>query len=110
MLISANPRYMEAGEYGLTGGTCFVARRLDLIAVARLLWISWCVLGAADFLVFFSPIFFSLEGTRPAASMRPPCLIYLSTSTGVRSGLYCLIRLSDWLFSVRLCLSVCLCV
>ena len=40
---------MEAGEYGLTRGTCFVARRLEVVAVARLLWISWCVLGSAGF-------------------------------------------------------------
>ena len=45
---------MEAGEYGLTRGTCFVARRLEVVAVAGLLWISWCVLGAAKlFSVFF---------------------------------------------------------
>ena len=44
---------MEAGEYGLTRGTCFVARRLEVVAVAGLLWISWCVLGAAGFRVFF---------------------------------------------------------
>ena len=73
---------MEAGEYGLTRGMCFVARRLEVVSVARLMWISWCVLGAADFfgvLCFFLFFFFS-ERTRPAASMRPPCLIYLSTS------------------------------
>ena len=37
--ISTNPGSMEAVEYGLTRGTCFVARRLDLVAVAQLLWI-----------------------------------------------------------------------
>ena len=52
--ISTNPGSMEAGEYGLTRGTCFVARRLEVVAVAGLLWISWCVLGGADFFsVFF---------------------------------------------------------
>ena len=45
---------MEMGEYGLTRGTCFVAHRLELVAVAGLLWISWCDLGGADFFVFFS--------------------------------------------------------
>ena len=51
---------MEAGEYGLTRGTCFAARRLEVLAVAGLLWTSWCVLGGADFFVFFfPPIFFS---------------------------------------------------
>ena len=52
--ISSNPGPMEAGEYGLTRGTCLVARRLEVVAVAGLPWISWCVLGAAGFLVFFS--------------------------------------------------------
>ena len=46
---------MKAGEYGLTRGTCFVARRLEVVAVAGLLRLSWCVLGGADFFcVFFS--------------------------------------------------------
>ena len=36
--ISTNPGCMEAGEYGLTHGTCFVARRLEVVAVAGLLW------------------------------------------------------------------------
>ena len=45
---------MEAGEYGLTRVTCFFARRVEVVAVAGLLWISWCVLGAAGFRVFFS--------------------------------------------------------
>ena len=93
--ISTNSGSMEAGEYGLTRGTCFLACRLELDAVAGLLWISWCVLGGADFSVFFFfSIFFFFERTRPAASMRPPCLIYLSTSTGVRTGCHYLISLS----------------
>ena len=46
---------MEAGEYGLTLGTCFVARRLKVVAVAGLLCISRCVLGGARFFrIFFS--------------------------------------------------------
>ena len=58
--ISTNSGSMEAGEYGLTRGTCFLACRLELDAVTGLLWISWCVLGGADFFsVFFFPIFFS---------------------------------------------------
>ena len=44
---------MEAGEYALTRGTWFVARHLEVVVVAGLLWISWCVLGAARFRVFF---------------------------------------------------------
>ena len=52
-------------------------RRFEVVAVAGLLWTSWCVLGEGIFSFFF---FF--ERTRPAASMRPPCLFYLSTSRG----------------------------
>ena len=86
------------GEYGLTRGTCFLACRLELDAVTGLLWISWCVLGAAD---VFS-VFFFFERTLPAASMKPPCLIYLSTSTGVRTGCHYLICLS---VSVSVCVT-----
>ena len=50
---------MEAGEYGLTRVTRFLACRLELHAVAGLLWISWCVFGGADFLVFFFVFFVS---------------------------------------------------
>ena len=53
--ISTNAGSMEAGEYGLTRGTCFVAHRLEVVAVAGLLWISGGVLGGADFFkLFFS--------------------------------------------------------
>ena len=121
--ISTNPGSMKAGEYGLTRGTCFAARRLELFAVAGWLWISLCVLGGADFFRVFCRFCFFFERTRPAVSMRPPCLIYLSTSnearpkersdrgcffayraknpfhTGVRTGFHYLI-----------CLSICLCV
>ena len=51
--ISTNSGSMEAGEYGLTRGTCFLACGLELDAVAGLLWISWCVLGGADYFVLF---------------------------------------------------------
>ena len=51
---------MEAGEYGLTRGTCFFGRRVAVVAVAGLVWISGCVLGGADFCVlFFFRYFFS---------------------------------------------------
>ena len=60
---------MEAGEYGLAGGTSFIARHLEVVAIAGLLWISWCVLGGADFFVFFSDCFFLFERTRPTASV-----------------------------------------
>ena len=59
--ISTNPGSMEAGECGRTRGTCVIARRLEVVAVAGLLWISWYVLGGADFFsaFFFSFFFFS---------------------------------------------------
>ena len=59
---------MKAGEYGLTRGTFFVARRLEVVAFAGLLWISWRVFGGADFFVFSFSISFFFERTRPAAS------------------------------------------
>ena len=89
--ISTNPTSMEAGEHGLARGMSCVARRLELVAVAGLLWISWCVLGGAG---YFSHLFFFFERTRPDASMRPSCLLYLYTSTGVRTGCHYLISLS----------------
>ena len=50
--ISTNPVSMEAGEYGLTRGMWFFARRLEVAAAAGLSWVSWCVFcGAGFFLV-----------------------------------------------------------
>ena len=92
--IPTNPGSMEPGGYGLTRGTCFVARRLEVVAVAGLLWISWCFRWGGIIRVFLSfDFFFFFERARPAASMRPPCLIYLSTSTGVRTGCHNLFSL-----------------
>ena len=93
MPISTNPESMEAGEYGLTRGTCFVARRLEVVAVAGLLWIS-CVFWVRRIFpcFFFSRFYFFFERTRPAASMRQPCLIYLSTSIYGRINLLINIR------------------
>ena len=71
---------MEAGGYRLTRGTCFVVSRLEVAVVAGLLWISWFVRGGAD----LSCVFFFFKDTRPAASMRSPCLIHLSTSDEAR--------------------------
>ena len=89
---------MEAGEYGLTRGTCFVARRLEVVAVAGLLWISLCVLGGAIFFVvlfLFSILFFSSNAHGLLqVSVRSPSLTYLSTTTGVRTGCHYLISLS----------------
>ena len=46
-LISPNPGSME--EYGLPRGTCFVARRIEMVEVAGLLWSSWWVLSVVGF-------------------------------------------------------------
>ena len=51
--ISTNPGSMEASEYGQTRGTCFVARRLEVVAVADLPWISCRVLGATALVLNF---------------------------------------------------------
>ena len=56
--ISTNTGSMEVVEYGLTRGARFVARRLEVVAVAGLLWISWRVLGAAVFFAFVFSFFF----------------------------------------------------
>ena len=78
---------MEASEYGLTHGTCFVARRLGMVAVAGLLCISWGVLGGADFFVFF-PILFFPSNAHGLCTMRPACLIYLSPTNFHKPGIY----------------------
>ena len=76
--ISTNPASMEAGEHGQTHGTWFFARRLEVVAVAGLMWVSWCVFGGADFFVFFFSPFFFFERSQPAASMRLPLASFTS--------------------------------
>ena len=91
----------EECEYRLPSGTRIIARRLDVVAVAGLLWIYlvgcffsvWC-----DF-VFFRFLYF--ERTRPTASTRQPCLMYLSTSTGGRTGGHYLISLCMCACNIR---------
>ena len=70
---------MEAGEYGLTRGACFVARRLEVVAVAgrELYEADFHKPGIYVSRRVWANAFF--ERTRPAESVRPPCLIYLST-------------------------------
>ena len=80
--ISTNPGSMEASKYGLTRGTCFVARRLEVVAVAGCCGFRIVFWVRRDFVFFFRFCFF--ERTRSAASMTPPCLIYLSTSNEAR--------------------------
>ena len=55
---------MEEGEYGQTCVTCFVARRLEVVAVAGLLRISWCLLGVVDFFVFSMSLHFQIRRPR----------------------------------------------
>ena len=85
--ISSNPRSMkEECEYGLPSGTCFTARRLEVVAGAGLLWIYFVVCFFSvvrwDFVFFYR--FLCFERTRPTASTRQPCLMYLSTSEVMR--------------------------
>ena len=83
--ISTNPGYMEAGEDGRTRGTCSVARRPEVVAVAGLLWIYFVVgFGCSVRFRVFCCRFLDFERTHPTASMRPPCLIYLSASNEAR--------------------------
>ena len=51
--ISTNAGSIQTGEYGLTRGKCSITRRLEVVAVAGLLRISWSVLGAAGFRTSF---------------------------------------------------------
>ena len=52
--IFTNPGSMEAGECGLTRVTCFLACRLELVAVAGRIRISLCVSGGANFFCVLS--------------------------------------------------------
>ena len=52
----------EECEHGLTSGTCFTPRRLEVVAVAGLLWIYFVVCFFSvwwDFVFFFSFFFTS---------------------------------------------------
>ena len=111
----------------LPSGTCFTARRLEVVAVAGLLWIYFVVCFFSvwwDFVFFFS---FSLLRTHTAyCKYEATCLMYLSTSdeavffpflfrakkplhTGVGTGCHNLISLSVRLsVCPSVCLSVCL--
>ena len=83
--ITTNPGSTEAGDYRLTRGTWFVADHLEVVAIAGLLWIP-CVLGKRGFQCL-GFVFVLFERTRPASSMRTPCLLNLSTSNEAVLGL-----------------------
>ena len=46
--ISTNPGSMEAGEHAQTRVARFVTVCLEVVAVAGLMWVSWCVFGGAE--------------------------------------------------------------
>ena len=50
--ISTKPAPQAADELGLTLGSCFLVRRLELAAVAVILLFGWCVSTAAGFIYF----------------------------------------------------------
>ena len=52
---------MEGGECALTRGTWFFARRLEVVAVAGLVWVSWCVFGGAEIVLVLQVTTFSNE-------------------------------------------------
>ena len=62
--ISTNLVSVEAGEYGLTRGMCLFARRLEVVAVVGLMWISWRVFGGAGFFLVFQVTTFSNSYTQ----------------------------------------------
>ena len=51
----------EECEYGLPSGKCFTARRLEIVAVAGLLWISFVV---CFFSVWWDFVFFRFYSLR----------------------------------------------
>ena len=80
-------RICGSGQVFLTRGTCVVTRRLEVVAVAGLLCISWYVLGAAGFR-FFDLLFVLRTHTACCKYEAASRLIYLSTSTSGQSGIY----------------------
>ena len=84
--ISTNPVSMEAGEFWANAwdvffrapSRCGRGRRAAVGFVVCFRWVG---------ISFFFRFFF-FERTRPAASMRTPCLIYLSASSGTLQHLY----------------------
>ena len=58
------------GENGLTSGTWVFARRLEVVTVAGLLWIQWCVLGGADFSVISISLHFLIHSNTQSSQRR----------------------------------------
>ena len=82
--VSTNPGCMEeACECGLTRGMCFVALRLEVVAVAGLLWIysAVCFFRVSwDFVFFCCSFSFLRTHTACCKHEATSSLIYLSTS------------------------------
>ena len=57
--ISKSSGSMQSDEYGLTRGTCGFACRLEVVAVAGLMWVSSCVFRGAGFFRAFHEFAFS---------------------------------------------------
>ena len=81
---------------------CFVVRRLEVVAVTGLLWISWCVLRGANFFsAFFTDFVFLRTHTAFCKYEATSRLMYTTTSTGVRTRCHYLFSLS---VGVRVCM------
>ena len=62
--ISTNPVSMEAVEYGTTRGARFFAVSLEVVAVAGLMWVSWCDSHGAGFFVLSISLHFQIPRPR----------------------------------------------
>lgn len=92
--ISTNPGFIEASEYGLTRGTRFIGRRLQMVAVAGLLCIWWCVLATYGriFILFFLAFFFALNahGLRKYEAASSASLLLLMRQGEANETVFCL--------------------
>ena len=58
--ISTTSGSMEASDGGRTRGTCVITCRIKVVAVAGLLWLSWCVFGGAYVFAFSTSLRFQI--------------------------------------------------
>ena len=100
--ISTNPRSTEEQlEYGLPSGTCFTARRLEVVAFAGLLWTYFMVCFLSvwwDFVFFFAFFTSKAHGLLQVRGNLASCTSLLVPGW-VQGAIICLV-----------CLSVCTCV
>lgn len=76
MPIDTNAGSLETDDHGSTHGTWFVARRLDIAGRRAAAGWGICLDGGGNPCTLFAVFF--IERAWPAASMTPPCLIYMS--------------------------------